>query len=78
MVDVERTRDGVTVSLYPSSATDDQRPVIAFDAGVLIHDSGIPEISDLRYGDVVTFRTAEHPTGGVPSELELQLVFRKE
>ena len=77
-VDVERTRDGVTVSLYPGSATDDQRPVIAFDAGVLIHDSGIPEVSDLRYGDVVTFRTVEHPTGGVPSELELQLVCRKE
>ncbi len=78
VVDVERTRDGVTVSLYPGSATDDQRPVIAFDAGVLIHDSGIPEVSDLRYGDVVTFRTVEHPTGGVPSELELQLVCRKE
>ena len=67
---------GAWASIYPSSGVDDQRPAVAYDAAGagLIHDQGIPERRVLRYGSLLRFVTVEHAAGGVPAELELQLV----
>ena len=60
-------------SLYPSSATDDQRPRFAFDAAELAHTGSVPEVRELRRGDEITFATAEHATDGTPSRARLQI-----
>jgi len=67
---------GASESIYPSSGVDDQRPAVAYDAvgAGLIHDQGIPERRVVRYGSVLRVVTVEHAAGGVPTELELQMV----
>lgn len=71
---VEVKRNGT--SIYPSSATEDHRPVLAHDASDLVHDTGIPEDLDWREGDLISLETIENTTGGLPSEVVLELVCR--
>lgn len=64
-------------SIYPSSGTDDQRPVVAYNASDLVHRGGIPDGSRrLRRGDLIEVSTVEHPTGGTPERAELILLCR--
>lgn len=67
--------NGATV--YTSQATDDQRPAWPYDAAgpdELVDGDGIHELVALRRGDVVTLKSAEHPTGGAPSWAEAYLI----
>ncbi len=67
--------DGTTV--YTSHATEDHRPVFAFDAGSLVHTTGIPELTQIPAGAVLSLHTAEHPTGGAaPAIAEITLLCR--
>ncbi|MCP4658571.1 MAG: hypothetical protein GY856_24435 [bacterium] len=63
-------------TIYPGYATDDQRPTFPYDVSGpdLIHDSGIPEVRILRYGDVVTWLVVQTASGGLPALAELNLV----
>lgn len=70
----EVKKNGTTI--YTGSATDDQRATFAFNATELVHRSGIPEVLDFRRGDIVSFLTATHPSGGTPASAECHLVFR--
>lgn len=63
-------------SIFPSSGTDDQRPAIPYDATELFARAGVFEVFDLRRGDVVTFATVEHPSGGSPASLGIALLCR--
>lgn len=65
-------------TIYTSSGTDDQRPVIAYNAtgDDLVHRTGIHELTELRRGDVVSFHTVEDPTGGDPDRVECHLICR--
>ena len=64
-------------SLYPSAGTDDQRPVIAYNASTLVHRNGVPDGSRrLRRGDLLELSTVAHPTGGTPDRAELLIVCR--
>lgn len=64
-------------SLYPSSGTDDQRPVIAYNASDLVHRGGVPDgVRRLRRGDLLKAVTVSHPTGGTPDRAELLVVCR--
>jgi hypothetical protein len=65
---------GVTV--YTSQALDDQRPAWPYDDAdaPLVDEDGIHELADLRRGDLVTLKSAEHPTGGTPAWAEAYLI----
>jgi hypothetical protein len=65
-------------AIYTSFATEDQRPVIPFDASTdeLIDHDGFHEVTELRRGDLVSFHTVTDPTGGDPERVECHLVCR--
>ena len=61
-------------SIYASSAIDDRRPRIAFDAAELAHQDSVPEILELRQGDEVVLVTTQHAAGGTPSRAKAQVL----
>jgi hypothetical protein len=66
---------GATV--YTSFATDDQRPVWAFDASELANGDRIHEVTELRSGALLRLISLEHPTGGTPAWAEAYLICRR-
>ena len=68
-------KNGTTI--YTSSGTDDQRPTLAYNAAATdVHRSGIHEVVEFRRGDVLSFGTASHPSGGAPTAAECHCIFR--
>lgn len=68
-------KNGTTI--YTSSGTDDQRPTLAYNATPTdVHRSGIPEVTEFVRGDILSFHTASHPSGGAPTAAEGHFVFR--
>lgn len=67
-------------TMFPSFATEDWRPFFAFDApdaDLTVH-WGLPELVELKRGDVLELVSIENPTGGdPPEEVFAQLVCRK-
>lgn len=63
-------------TIFTGSATEDWRPTFAFDAATLAGRGYFAEVRELRRGDVVSFHSAAHPTGGTPARGELHLICR--
>lgn len=63
-------------TIYTGSGTDDQRPTVAAGAtgAALVHDSGVPEVLELRRGDVVTLQCVAVPTSPSAVDVEIDLV----
>lgn len=71
----EAKKNGTTI--YTSSGTDDQRPTLAYNAAATdVHRTGIPEVLEFRRGDILSFATASHPSGGAPTAAEGHFIFR--
>ncbi|HVS03071.1 MAG TPA: hypothetical protein VMT16_09895 [Thermoanaerobaculia bacterium] len=64
------------VTAYPNSATEDNRPSVAFDAAALVDRDSVHATTILRRGDVVSAQLAARPTGGDPARVEILLVCR--
>jgi len=64
-------------TIYTDSGIDDQRPAFAFDAADLLDQGGVHQVTDLYRGDVVTFASVTHPTGGTPTSAKCVLVCRR-
>lgn len=67
--------DGVT--LYPSFAQDDHRPVWPFDTAAMIVQGRIHELTELHPGKLLQLVSIEHPTGGTPARAEAYLLCRR-
>jgi len=64
-------------SIFAGSGTDDQRPEVAYNATTLVDRDGIADGDrEIRKGDVLSFYTVAHPTGGNPARLEIHVVCR--
>lgn len=64
------------VTIFTGFATEDWRPTFAFDATALAGRGYFAEVRRLRRGDVVSFHSALHPTGGTPARAEAHLICR--
>lgn len=63
-------------TIFTGSGTEDWRPTFAYNAATLVGRGYYAEVRELRRGDIVSFHSATHPTGGTPARAELHLTCR--
>ena len=62
-------------SIFPTSGA--VVPSIAWDADPLFDDGAVPELCELRAGQVVSLETTSYPTGDEPTRVEVLLICRR-
>lgn len=77
-LDLERTPlGGAAATIYTNHATDDARPVLAYNATDLLDlGDGQHEACELRRGDMLTLKSVTHPTGGTPATVDVHVICR--
>lgn len=63
-------------TIFTGSGTEDWRPTFAHNAATLAGRGYYAELRELSRGDIVSFHSATHPTGGTPARAELHLTCR--
>lgn len=63
-------------TIFTSFAVESWRPTFNFDASVLSGRGYVAEVRRLRRGDVVSFHSITHPSGGTPARAEVHLICR--